>query len=297
LARANQLSYDVAFNLTSYLHAEHDYVPWAAFFDAMDFIDGMLATSDTYGLLQKYMRQLLEPQYKRIGTSDTGEMLDRNMRSSMLSAACSSNVPEAVDWARKTFDLWMNNGTKIVPDYAGVVYSMGIQYGGEQEWDFLWNRTQSTVVVSEAETMLTALARTRQPWLLWRYVRMSLDVTKVRTQDIRNQFRFYTSTPLGRLITLQFLLTYWEEMNIRFEMDPFLLRDVIIATTQYVNTEHDYELLERRYSNGPASTAGVVGKTASSSLAVVRSNINWLTLHYETISRWLATHVQSPSTD
>jgi len=44
---------------------------------------------------------------------------------------------------------------------------------------------------------------------------MSLDASKTRTQDIRNLFRFYTSTALGRMITLQFLLTNWVEINKR----------------------------------------------------------------------------------
>jgi len=46
------LSYELAFNLTSYLHRERDYVPWAAFFDAVGFIAGMLSTSDAHGPLQ-----------------------------------------------------------------------------------------------------------------------------------------------------------------------------------------------------------------------------------------------------
>jgi len=54
--RAKQLSYELAFNLTSYLHREHDYVPWAAFFDAVGFIAGMLSTSDAYGPLQVHSR-------------------------------------------------------------------------------------------------------------------------------------------------------------------------------------------------------------------------------------------------
>jgi len=44
---------------------------------------------------------------------------------------------------------------------------------------------------------------------------MSLDASKTRTQDVRNLFRFYTSTALGRMITLQFLLTNWVEINDR----------------------------------------------------------------------------------
>ena len=45
---------------------------------------------------------------------------------------------------------------------------------------------------------------------------MSLDATKTRTQDVRNLYRFYTSTALGRMVTLQFLLTNWVEINNRY---------------------------------------------------------------------------------
>jgi len=62
----------------------------------------------------------------------------------------------------------INTTCKIVPDFAAVVYSAGIHYGGQLEWDYVWNKTKATVVVSENEIMLTALGRTQQPWLLWR---------------------------------------------------------------------------------------------------------------------------------
>ena len=50
--RANQLSYEVALNLTAYLDKERDFVPWKAFLDSIEFLYGMLATSNTYGKLQ-----------------------------------------------------------------------------------------------------------------------------------------------------------------------------------------------------------------------------------------------------
>lgn len=51
-ARANKLSYKTALSLTSYLLKEEDFVPWRAFLDSMDFLKGMLATSNSYGRLQ-----------------------------------------------------------------------------------------------------------------------------------------------------------------------------------------------------------------------------------------------------
>ena len=60
---------------------------------------------------------------------------------------------------------------RIPPDYAVVIYAVGIQQGGEREWNYLWERAQNTRVASEAEIMMNALAYTQEPWLLWRYRR------------------------------------------------------------------------------------------------------------------------------
>ena len=57
---------------------------------------------------------------------------------------------------------------RIPPDYAEVIFSVGIQHGGEEEWDYLWQRAHETRVASESEIMMSALAATQKPWLLWR---------------------------------------------------------------------------------------------------------------------------------
>ena len=57
---------------------------------------------------------------------------------------------------------------RVRPDYAVVVYSVGIQQGGEDEWNFVWEKSRTTKVASEAEIMMNALAYTQEPWLLWR---------------------------------------------------------------------------------------------------------------------------------
>ena len=58
---------------------------------------------------------------------------------------------------------------RIPPDYAIVIYAVGIQEGGEEEWEYLWTKAQKTQVASEAEIMMNALAYTQEPWLLWRF--------------------------------------------------------------------------------------------------------------------------------
>ena len=64
ISRANKLSYEIAFNLTSYLHKETEYVPWRAFLDSINFVKGMLATSNSFGFLQvRFKGVCLVPAY------------------------------------------------------------------------------------------------------------------------------------------------------------------------------------------------------------------------------------------
>ena len=58
---------------------------------------------------------------------------------------------------------------RIPPDYAVVVYSVGIAQGSEKEWNHVWEKSKTTKVASEAEIMMHALAFSQEPWLLWRY--------------------------------------------------------------------------------------------------------------------------------
>ena len=77
---------------------------------------------------------------------------------------------------------------------------------------------------------------------------MSLDVNKVRMQDIRNLFRYYTATPLGRLVTLQFLLTNWDEINARLATDNLLGISVRYDTESLI-----YETKVKIEANQPIS--------------------------------------------
>ena len=57
----------------------------------------------------------------------------------------------------------------INSDLKSVVYSAGIAFGGEKEWNYLWNVYQTTNDTAEKDLCLRALANTRIPWLLSRY--------------------------------------------------------------------------------------------------------------------------------
>lgn len=50
LARAGLLGYDVALNLTHYLHKEESYLAWDSLSSGLSYISGMLETTEHFGL-------------------------------------------------------------------------------------------------------------------------------------------------------------------------------------------------------------------------------------------------------
>lgn len=88
------------------------------------------------------------------------------MRSDILSSAILCNVPETVKEARLRFKSWMEKGTRVPPNLREVIYSAGIKYGGEKEWQFCWGKYNSSGVPSERKLLLRALGVANDPWIL-----------------------------------------------------------------------------------------------------------------------------------
>lgn len=60
--------------------------------------------------------------------------------------------------------------TRIHPNLKSKVYCYAIAFGGAEEWDFAWRMFTNATLASEASSLRTAMACTKVPWLLNRYV-------------------------------------------------------------------------------------------------------------------------------
>jgi len=57
----------------------------------------------------------------------------------------------------------------INPDLKTVVYLGGVKYGGDNEWQFIWNRFIQTQTPSEKSKLLHALSASTDVLILNRY--------------------------------------------------------------------------------------------------------------------------------
>jgi len=61
LARAGKLDYTIAFDVTSYLAHEIEYLPWKAAFNAMDYLNDMLIKTQGYDKFRVCIYQIRVP--------------------------------------------------------------------------------------------------------------------------------------------------------------------------------------------------------------------------------------------
>lgn len=71
--------------------------------------------------------------------------------------------------------------SSISANLKNVVYCTAISVGGQDEWDFAWQRYRKTNVGSEKDILLGALGCSRETWILSRYC--SLHLIKLITKQ------------------------------------------------------------------------------------------------------------------
>lgn len=284
LARAHLLSYPVALNVTTYLTKERDYVPWQAFTNALEFLIGMLDTSESYGEFKKYLTGLVEPTFISTSFEEQGTVRERLMQKLILRAACDLGIPAAVNYANDMFKKWMNEGHRLSPDLATIIFSVGVREGDIKEWEYVWNQTKHTQVASEKEMLLEALAQTQVPWLLWRYANWIFDNRKIRAQDVQLVAKHLTKSSLGRIMATQLLVNKWEQILQMFSLDVFLISDIIKHLTRYINNPYNLDQVTHLFRNKPP----VGSKNAiQNAIEIVKANVQWVQTNEKIITTWL----------
>lgn len=86
-----------------------------------------------------------------------------------------------------------------------MIYCNAIKYGGEAEWDFLWQRYLKSNVAGERNSILHALGYSREVWLLSRYLDYSLNETAgIRNQDADSVFDSVARNEVGFFLAKAF---------------------------------------------------------------------------------------------
>eukprot|EP00095_Tigriopus_kingsejongensis_P003865 maker-scaffold1168_size57759-snap-gene-0.7 protein:Tk03865 transcript:maker-scaffold1168_size57759-snap-gene-0.7-mRNA-1 annotation:"aminopeptidase n" len=296
LARVGQLDYSIALGTTQYLSQETEYIPWKTALNGFGYIDTMLERTAGYGEFQRYMKTLVLSLFNRLGfeSKPSDSPLDVYLRSYVVNWACSTGIQKCKSKTQVEFKRWMD---QINPDEQGAnlidvnlkrqVYCYAIAQGGEEEWDFGWQRYLNSNVGSEKSSILNALSCSKELWILNRYLNMTLTPgSGIRAQDGESVVSNVASNILGRDISFDFIRKNWDKILEVYAGSSFAISSVLKSVLKDRNNEFDLnEIVEFQKDNEGRFSSGE--RSVRQAIEDGRNNLEWMKRHFETITTYL----------
>ncbi|KAL9985945.1 hypothetical protein ACROYT_G008402 [Oculina patagonica] len=291
LARSGKLNYTKALEMTSYLQAEEDYVPWQAAIKNFNFIKSLLTpTRPAYKYLQKYLFYQAEPHYQRLGFKDQGSHLETFLRPAILEIVCDARESSCLSNASKYFNDWMKEpvNNQVPANFRSLVYFYGIATGGREEWDFAFNQLLLTSVASESMKLMHGLAASAEPWILSRFLQFSLDTTKIKSSEATFVIsKVAQNSPVGRQMAWDFILRHWDVLETRYGEGLYILRSVLESVTGGFTNEFQLQQLLNFVKERDNTGSGLSSQSLSQAVETVKSNIAWIERNEKDLENWL----------
>ncbi|NXT18500.1 AMPN Aminopeptidase, partial [Syrrhaptes paradoxus] len=294
LARAKYVNVTLALSTTRFLSRDTEYMPWQAALNNLNYFQLMFDRSEVFGAMTKYIRQQVTPlfnHYKNVTnnwvTLPSG-LMDQYNEINAIRYACTYGIAECQDLATSYFRQWQQNVNRnpIPPNLRSAIYCSVVATGGEEAWDFIWDRFREATVVSEADKLRTALTCSPHPWILNRYLRYTLDPTKIRKQDATSTINSIASNVVGQPLAWDFIRGNWRVLFTQYGGGSFSFSRLILAVTERFSTEFELQQLEQFKAENQDIGFGSGTRALEQALERTRTNINWVQENQQTVLNW-----------
>ncbi|XP_042339832.1 aminopeptidase Ey-like [Plectropomus leopardus] len=300
LARAKMVNTTLALTTTKFLHKEVDYMPWETARRNLNYYFLMFDRSEVYGHMQAYLKKQVTPLFKYFKeltdnwTKIPAKHTDQYNQVNAISMACSTGVEGCKELTTGWFKEWMENPAvnKISPNLKYTVYCSAIAAGGVDEWDFAWSMYKNATIASEADKLMSALACTKQPWLLNRYLEYCLEPKMIRKQDASSTIISIANNAVGQPLAWDFVRAKWDRIY-NYGAGTFSFGGLINGVTKRFSTEFEYkQLLQFKEDN--AGQLSSVTASLEQALERTKANMHWVASNKEQVLKWFTSEASSP---
>ncbi|XP_033823587.1 aminopeptidase N-like [Periophthalmus magnuspinnatus] len=293
MARAKIIPTLLALNTTTYLKNEKEFMPWESALDNMNFFYLMFDRSDVYGHIQAYLQKQVTPLFRHFKeitgnwAEDPKGHMDQYNEVNAISLACKTGLQECTDLVKGWFQTWMSNSSNniIRPNLRSTVYCNAIAAGGAKEWEFAWEQFSKANAI-EADKLRSAMACTKEPWLLNRYLEYTLTPSKIRKQDATSTIVYIANNVVGQALAWDFVRAHWTYIFNEYGGGSFSFSNLINGVTKRFST--DFELQQLRQFKEDHSETGFGSGTLAVDQSIERtiSNMKWLEENKSIVSKW-----------
>ncbi|XP_039989347.1 aminopeptidase N-like [Xiphias gladius] len=293
LARAKIIPTLLALNTTKYLHNEREYMPWESALSNLDFFYLMFDRSEVYGPMQDYLRKQVTPLFRYYETmTDTWSKvpdghMDQYNQVNALSLACRTGLEECQNLTKAWFNQWMETkNNQIHPNLRSTVYCNAIAAGSANEWEFAWLQFKNATIASEADKLRSALACTKQPWLLNRYLEYTLDPNMIRKQDATSTIIYIADNVVGQSLAWDFVRAQWSYIFTQYGGGSFSFSNLITGVTKRFSTEFELQQLKQFKADNAEVGFGSGTLAVDQSIERTIANIKWIAENRRNVLEW-----------
>ncbi|XP_078539358.1 aminopeptidase N-like [Lissotriton helveticus] len=303
LARADYFRTTSALETTKYLIKETEYMPWQVALRSLNYFTIMFDRSSVYGPMKLYLKKLVGPLFQHFKhvTKDwtvlPERLMDQYNEVNAISTACSSGIPECWTLASELYQNWMvdSNNNTITPNLRAAIYCSAIATGGEKEWNFAWEMFTKATVATEADKLREAMACSKEPWILTRYLEYTLDATKIRKQDAAATISYIAGNTIGQSLAWDFIRAKWEQIYYQFSGSSFSISGLIGGVTQRFSSEFELKQLEQFKKDYAHIGFGPATRELEQALEKTKANIKWVQKNREQVQLWFEAEVRNSS--
>lgn len=295
LARAKMINTTMALKTTKYLSKETDYIPWVSAMRNLNYYILMFDRTEVYGALQAYLKKQIQPLYEhfKVMTENWTKVpaghADQYNQVNAIGMSCNMDVEDCKDLIKKWFKQWMENPAHnpIHPNLKSTVYCNAVAFGGHEEWDFAWKMFRNATVASEASRLREALACTKTPWLLNRYLEYTLDPSKIRKQDATSTIQYIARNIVGMPLAWDFVRARWRYIFEQYGKGSFSFARLLNGITRRFSTEFELEELKKFKVDNQDIGFGSATLAMEQAIEKTTANIKWVAENKAPVLQWL----------
>ncbi|XP_052016126.1 aminopeptidase N [Apodemus sylvaticus] len=294
LASAGELPITLALNNTLFLANETEYMPWEAALSSLNYFKLMFDRSEVYGPMKSYLKKQVTPLFSHFKTITNNwqdrpsTLMEQYNEINAISTACSSDVTECRDLVVDFYSQWMKNpdNNTIHPNLRSTVYCNAIAFGGEEEWNFAWEQFRKATLVNEADKLRSALACSKDVWILNRYLSYTLNPDYIRKQDATSTIISIASNVVGQPLVWDFVRSNWKKLFEDYGGGSFSFANLIEGVTRRFSSEFELQQLEQFKADNAETGFGSGTRALEQALEKTKANINWVKENKDVVLKW-----------
>lgn len=288
LSGIGKVSLEDVFNLLAYLGKESYTAPITEALFQLDLIHSLVEKRGLFllsGRVEQYVLGLLNSTIRNQTWTDEGTLSERELRTKLLSFACSHGCKTCQSKALELFNEWKeSNGTMSLPtDVMKIVFKAGANT--EEGWKTLLNEYKSSLYEAEKTKLLDALASTDDARKLILLMQESLEGDLIRTQELPRLLATISKSVTGHLLSWDFVKDNWDALTEKFQPGSFSIQSIVTRTTAQFSTAAHLQEVQSFF----ASTKGKSYELncVKEAIETIQLNIQWMERNLLTLERVL----------